>query len=111
MRMHCNAGFPADLCVEEILIIVKEASDATYANVDFAIKIFCTMGYEPFTCAVLDDTDILSLASPEVEKSSSLASNAKASLPTQRSPVLLLIKLILFAWDQVDLWVDPMLKV
>ena len=68
MRMHCNAGFPADLCVEEILIIVKEASDATYANVDFAIKTFCTMGYEPFTCAVLDDANILSLASSEVQQ-------------------------------------------
>jgi hypothetical protein len=69
VRMHCKAGFPVDLwCVEEIPIIVKEASDATYANVDFAIKTFRTMGYEPFTRAVLDDANILSLASSEVQQ-------------------------------------------
>jgi hypothetical protein len=33
--------------VEEIPIILKEASDATYANVDFAIETFCIMGYVP----------------------------------------------------------------
>jgi hypothetical protein len=69
VRMHCKAGFPVDLwCVEEIPIIVKEASDATYANVNFAIKTFCTMGYEPFTPAVLNDAIILSSASPEVQQ-------------------------------------------
>jgi hypothetical protein len=40
VQMHHRAGFPADLCVEEIPIIVKEASDATYANVDLQLKHF-----------------------------------------------------------------------
>ena len=68
VQMHCRAGFSADLCVEEIPIIVKEASDAMYANVDFAIETFCIMGYVTFTRAVLDDADILSLASQEVQQ-------------------------------------------
>ena len=53
---------------KEIPIIVKEASDATYANVDYAIETFRIMGYVPFTRAVLDDADILSSASQEVQQ-------------------------------------------
>ncbi len=68
VQMHRRAGFPADLCVEEIPIIVKEASDAMYANVDFAIETFRIMGYVTFTRAVLDDADILSSASQEVQQ-------------------------------------------
>ena len=103
--MHRRAGFPADLCVEEIPIIVKEASDATYANVDFAIETFRIMGYLPFTRTVLDDANILSSASQEVQqergKTSSFVSSAKVFLLTPRSPVLLLFKSILLARDQV----------
>jgi hypothetical protein len=66
VQMYHRAGFPADLCMEEIPIIVKEASDATYAHVDFAIETCCIMGYVPFTHAVLDDANILSLTSQEV---------------------------------------------
>jgi hypothetical protein len=47
--------------------MVNEALDAMHTNVDLAIKTFCIMGYEPFTHTVLDDTDILSSASPEVQ--------------------------------------------
>ncbi len=54
--------------MNEIPIIVKEASDAMYARVDFAIETFCIMGYIPFTRAVLDDADILSSASQEVQQ-------------------------------------------
>ena len=55
-------GLRADLEPEEIPIIVKEASDATYANREFALKTLSKLGFFPFTRAVLDDPEILSSA-------------------------------------------------
>lgn len=65
---HREAGIPADLYVEEVVIIVKEASDATYGNVEFAQKTFRLMGYLPFSRAVMDDPDILSSAPAQVQQ-------------------------------------------
>ena len=70
-RLRCRQkrehGLPADLEPEEIPIIVKAASDATYAIRDFATRTFSELGMLPFTRAVLDDPDILATASPEVQ--------------------------------------------
>ena len=60
-------GLPANLDIEEIQIIVKEASDKTYTNVQFSTDTFALLGYSPFTRAVLDDPEILSSAPPEVQ--------------------------------------------
>jgi hypothetical protein len=67
VRKRREHGLPADLTVDEVPIIVKEASDASYANIDFAQETFRLLGYLPFTRAVLDDPEILSTAPPEVQ--------------------------------------------
>lgn len=63
-----EAGLPAELTPEEIPIIVKTASDKSYANRDFAVRTLIDLGYSPFTRAVLDDPEILRTASPAVQE-------------------------------------------
>ena len=60
-------GFPADLPTEEIALIVKTSFDAPYANVKFGKQAFSELGYPPFTRSVLDDPEILTSASQEVQ--------------------------------------------
>ena len=44
------------------------ATDATYAQVGYAKDTLRVMGYSPFTRAVLDDPEILSSASEEIQQ-------------------------------------------
>ena len=60
-------GLLADLPTEEIVMIAKTASDATYANVEFGKRTFAELGYAPPTRSVLEDSVILSSTLSEVQ--------------------------------------------
>ena len=64
---HRQHGLPADLNTCEIGIVAKEASDATYAQVEYGEKALSELGYVPFIIVVLDHPDILVSARPEIQ--------------------------------------------
>ena len=53
--------------VEEVIIIVKEASDVPFTEKEYGVATLAELGYSPYNRAVLDHSDVLETASPEIK--------------------------------------------